>query len=244
MQYKEKRIKRIGAGLALICIFCAGCGVDNKEKCDINVSDTITITYADKEYVMLSETVSQEEIGAWVGYVSENISGAMFSTVYLDKKNENMIDVAVDDSFYRAVRAEVREEEQALMQPEDKKIFDNIFDIEEGIFPKELTVNPDNATQLIGEDKVYQVTDQSISKEDLQGYITGISEYVVFDTDTKKVLERKEYTQIDWDGRESDGKERTVWVYMDVYRIKESDMDSIGVKINGTYYIAIALDES
>lgn len=240
MQYKGKMIKRIGVWLSLLCIFCAGCGADNKEKCDINVSDTITITYADKEYVMLSETVPQEEIGAWVGYVYETISGAMFSTVYLDKTNENMIDVAVDDSFYRAVRVEVREEEQALMQPEDKKIFDT----EEGIFPKELTVNPDNATQLIGEDKVYQVTDQSISKEDLQGYIMGISEYVVFDTDTKKVLERKEYTQIDWDGKESDGKERTVWVYTDVYRIKESDMDSIGVKINGTYYIATVLDES
>lgn len=245
MGYKGKVIKKVGILLTTISMLCIGCNVNyspsgSKEKCDITVSDRITLTYRDNEYVMLSEQVSQDNVGAWVGYVNKNISGAMFSTVYLDRKNEEMINVAVDNNFYRAVKKEQWKEEQDLMQVADA----NLFDKGENMIPKELMVNPNNATQLIGDDKVYQVTDENISKEMLESYITSVSEYVVFDSDTKKILKREEYAKIDWDGTERDGRNRTIWVYTDVYRVKYSDMDSIGVKINGTYYIATLLDES
>ncbi|MEE1101729.1 MAG: NisI/SpaI family lantibiotic immunity lipoprotein [Agathobacter sp.] len=244
MVRKRTTIKIVGILLVVTSMFCAGCKTNkilsnDKEKCGIAVSDRFTITYQNNEYVMLSEQISKEMVGAWVGYVNKNISGAMFSTVYLDKTNEDMINVAVDDSFYRAVKKEKMKEEQAIMQVVDEGLFDS----GEDTIPKELTVNPNNATQLIAEDKVYQVTDEKISRERLEGYITSISEYVVFDSDTKKILEREEYVKIDWDGTKGEENNRTIWVYTDVYRVMDSNMDSIGVKINGMYYIAMLLDE-
>lgn len=240
MVQRKKQAMRIVVTLAIvISIFFTGCDANHvlygeKEKCSIHVSDKITITYDSNEYVMLKDRVSEDNVGEWVGYVSKNISGAMFSTVYLDKSDEDMINVAVDNCFYKAVKADKLEDNQVAMRLEDGEIFDK----EETVLFEEPEINPENATQLVCNGRVYQVTDEVLSRECLDKYIAGISKYIVFDTDTKKVLSQEKYAQIDWHGTKTQGESRTVWVYTDVYEIKDSEEDSIAVKINGEYYSA------
>ncbi len=222
----------------IVSIFFTGCSAGNlleskKEQCDIKASDDITIFYDNTEYIVLSEQVSKDKVGVWVGTVNERISGAMFSTVYLDAQKQEL-HVAVDDCFYRAVKAENLKENQEPMNLEESEVFET----KEAIVREGLEVNSENATQLICEDKVYQVTDETIERERLDGYITSIAKYVVFDTNTKEVLSQKEYTQMDWEGNKSEGEQRTVWVYTDVYGIKEFEQNLIAVKINGVYHIA------
>lgn len=156
----------VGTLAIVISVFFTGCDVNHvlyggKEKCSIHVSDKITITYDSNEYVMLKEQVSEDNIGEWVGYVSKNISGAMFSTVYLDKNDADMINVAVDNYFYKAVKADKLEDNQVVMYLEDGEIFEK----EEAALLKRLAVNPENATQLVCDDRVYQVTDEVLSRE-------------------------------------------------------------------------------
>lgn len=239
---KGQIMRRVGILAAVMSIFCGGCSADNllyegKEKCSVSISDNITITYDKEAYVILTEEVPKDTVGAWVGYVNENISGAMFSTVYLDKK-EDCIYVAVNDGFYKAVKAETLEKNQMPMRLDNTEV----FGMDESIRFDGIEVNPENGTQLICGDKVYQVTDEELSRERVDHYIASISAYVVFDTDTKQILSQEEYAKIDWDGTKSEGEGRTVWVYTDVWGIKDSEPDSIAVRVNGVYYIAVLLD--
>lgn len=236
---KEQVMRSVGILAAVMSIFCTGCSADNllykgKEKCSVSISDNITITYDKKEYVILTQEVPKDTVGAWVGYVNENISGAMFSTVYSDK-SEDWIYVAVDNGFYKAVEAEKLEESQVPMRLDNSEVFGK----EEFLCFDRIEVNPENGTQLLCGDKVYQVTDEQLSRDRVGGYLASISAYVVFDTDTKKVISQEEYAEIDWDGTKSEGENRTVRVYTDVCRIKDSEQDSIAVRVNGTYYVAM-----
>ena len=86
--------------------------LDDKVKCNIAVvSDEVKIDYKGKSYVVLDETVSVDDMGEWVGYINKNISGLMFSTVYQDKSN-GMLDVAVDNLYYRAVEEALLTDQQ------------------------------------------------------------------------------------------------------------------------------------
>lgn len=232
--------KVVGILCFLTSLLLFGCSAEEdfyigKEECELKVSDKVTIVYKDNEYVVLSEKVPKENVGTWVGYINKNVSGAMFSTVYLDKEGDEMINVAIDDCFYRAVEEDGLETEQKLLQLSD-------FEGDETGIIKFLSVNPDDATQLIGNDKIYQVTDEVVLREEVEGYQTSISAYVIFDTNTKKIIEKAEYTKIDWTGEEFKNENRTVWVYKDVFRIKNSDWEKIAVNVNGEYHVAKLLE--
>lgn len=229
----------IGVLYLLISWSLLGCGAEKvlyeeKEECELIVSDNVTIVYNDNEYVVLSEKVSKEDVGTWVGYINKNVSGAMFSTVYLDEKYDEMINVAIDDCFYRAVEKDGLETKQKRLQLSD-------FEGDEMEIVNSICLNPNDATQLIGNDKIYQVTNEIVSKEELATYKTSLSVYVVFDMNTKKIIEKEEYTKIDWKEENDSNENRAVWVYKDVYSIKNVSQESIAVNVNGEYHIANVL---
>ena len=98
-------------------------------------------------------------------------------------------------------------------------------------------INPENATQLICNDTVYQVTSETVSDSELGNYITAVAEQITFDSDTKKPLSKDELNSIDWFGKDS--KKRDFWVYSDIYEISGIAVtEAVAVKINNQYYKA------
>ena len=99
-------------------------------------------------------------------------------------------------------------------------------------------INPENATQLLCGETVYQVTSDIVSNDELGGYIDILAESITFDTETKRPLSKEDLNKIDWSG-ESSGQGRRQWFYTDVYEICGTDKtEAIAVKINDCYYIA------
>ena len=211
--------------------------LDDKVKCNIAVvSDEVKIDYKGKSYVVLDETVSVDDMGEWVGYINKNISGLMFSTVYQDKSN-GMLDVAVDNLYYRAVEEALLTDQQTplVITAPSGNVEGTVTDasVLNKAGPHSITVDPDDINRLICDGTYYRVTDQKISEDELGEFICSIAEYVVYDTDTYKVIDRATYTKIDWKGE--DNQNREIRVYGNVNRI--GDTDNLGVEINGDYYI-------
>ena len=99
-------------------------------------------------------------------------------------------------------------------------------------------VNPANATQLLCDGMVYQVTSDVVSNDELGGYIDILAESVTFDTETKIPLPKEDLNKIDWNG-ENAGQGREQWFYTDVYEIYGTDTtEAVAVKVNNIYHIA------
>ncbi len=237
---KMRKICVIVMAISALLLYCSGCGsgqmlYGEDAKCEIFVTEDIVVNYKECEYTVLEEEVEAEQIGELTGYIYKNINGLMFSTVYMDEKNNDEIQIAIDDSFYKAVKTELLSEEQVpLALPTE--------DAEE-LFPKQLTVNEENATQLIGDGVIYQVMEETVEEENIGSYLTSISTSVVFDNVTKEVLPNEEYIKIDWSGETSNAKSRTLWIYTHVYKVKEQDYKTIAVNINGEYYEAELVED-
>ncbi len=235
-----RKICVIVMAISALLLYCSGCGsgqmlYGEDAKCEIFVTEDIVVNYKECEYTVLEEEVEAEQIGELTGYIYKNINGLMFSTVYMDEKNNDEIQIAIDDSFYKAVKTELLSEEQVpLALPTE--------DAEE-LFPKQLTVNEENATQLIGDGVIYQVMEETVEEENIGSYLTSISTSVVFDNVTKEVLPNEEYIKIDWSGETSNAKSRTLWIYTHVYKVKEQDYKTIAVNINGEYYEAELVED-
>lgn len=224
-------------GAIIIILFGTGCGLntlmEDKEKCTIEFDDMLTIHYNNKNYIVLAEEVSAGDIGEWVGYIYQNVSGVMFATVYLDKENETMINVAADNLFYRAVEEDKLAADQKILELSESP---NVS-VDAG--QQKIWVNTANVTQIIYLDNVYQVTEKEVEREKLGDFITSIAKYMVYDVDTLTEVNKEEYTKIDWDGGDYQG--RAVRVYGNVYHIK--DTEELGVEVNGVYYAAILVKE-
>ena len=117
---------------------------------------------------------------------------------------------------------------------------DTIFDftsLKHESLSNQFKINPENATQLICNDTVYQVTSETVSDSELGNYITAVAEQITFDSDTKKPLSKDELNSIDWFGKDS--KKRDFWVYSDIYEISGIAVtEAVAVKINNQYYKA------
>ncbi len=235
-----RKICVIVSVIAVFLVCCSGCGAGQMlygedAKCEIFVTEDIVVNCNECEYTVLEEEVEAEQIGELTGYIYKNINGLIFSTVYMDEENTDEIQVAIDDSFYKAVKTELLSEEQVpLALPTEET---------EELFPKQLTVNEENATQLIGDGVIYQVTAETVDKESVGSYLTSISTSVVFDNTTKEVLPNEEYIKIDWSGETSNAKSRTLWIYTHAYKVKGQDYKTIAVNINGEYYEAELVED-
>ncbi len=231
----------------------------DKEQCFLDSEDATQFTYMGNSYIILNDTVSSENLGEWCGYirqlaavnehgiilVQENIENASFKTlsdlsekapdakyiipylnVYTSKNATSYLIVDVNGNYHKALPSNQISDES------------NIFDISAAT-KKAISgykINPQDATQLIFENKIYQVTDEVISEEQLGTYLDMLNETVIFDVNSKKVLTKNELNKIDWDGTSSENRKR--WFYMDIYEIAGIDIEkAIAVKVNNQYYM-------
>lgn len=91
---------------------------------------------------------------------------------------------------------------------------------------------------FFGAGRIYQVTSDMVSDDELGSYIDILAESVTFDTETKIPLSKEDLSKIDWYG-ENAGQGRECWFYTDVYEIYGTDKaEAVAVEVNNNYYIA------
>lgn len=260
-------------GLALVvCLCCilSGCSAlqngmreysSDKEPCYLISEDVTQFTYKGETYTILNNTVSNDGLGDWLGYIRQlaavNEAGEVlvqetientslgtlsdladkapdakylipFLNVYAAPNNASHLIVDVNGNYHEAV-------------PSDRLTKnDTIFDYKAAseTSSARFEVNPQNATQLLCGDQIYQVTEETISKEQLGAYRDILNETVTFDADSKRPLSKDELNEMDWAGS-SAGQQRERWFYLDVYEISsENPADAVAVKVNNEYHIA------
>lgn len=258
--------------MSCLCFLFSGCSfvkeqineyADDKEPCVLNHGDVTQFTYKGDRYTILDDTMKNENLGEWLGYirqlvavdntgaivVQENIEDSTFHAlsdlaekapdakyiipflnVYADPSNASNLIVDVNGEYHKATLS------NQLTGTET--IFD--FRIAAEKAASDFEPNSTNATQIICDNRVYQVTTETVSKEQLGNYMDILAEKVIFDADTKLPLTKEEMNQIDWTGNSSE-QTRESWFYVDVYEISDTDpADAVAVKVNNQYHIARA----
>lgn len=268
----NKTIKFFGGMFLMVCFCCvlSGCAYlqngireysSDKEQCHLVSEDVTQFTYKGESYTILNNTVSNDGLGEWLGYirqlaavdengtvlVQEAIETASFETlsdladkapnakyiipflnVYAVPNNASQLIVDVNGGYHEAVPSNQLTAE------------DEVFDFKTAAenTSGSYEANPQNATQLIYGDRIYQVTEETVPKDQLGAYLDILSETVTFDAESKRPLSKEELNKIDWDGT-SAGQQRERWFYVGVYEISGTDpADAVAVKVNNQYYIA------
>ena len=233
----------------------------DKERCYLNTENVTQFSYKGNDYTILEDTISNGDLGEWIGYIrqlvaidetgkvlfQENMEAATFQTladladkapeaayiipflnVYAAPNTDDYLIVDVNGGYHKAVISENIKDADA--------VFD-FKDIEQSM-SDEFEINPENATQLLYGETVYQITSNTVSNDELGSYIDILAESVTFDADTQIPLSKEDLNSIDWYG-ESSVQGREQWFYTDVYEIYGTDKtEAVAVKINNHYYIA------
>lgn len=234
----------------------------DKEECLLNTENVTQFTYKGDSYTILEETVPNSGLGAWVGYIrkltvidedgkilqQENTEAAdisflkniadsddgaayiiPFLNVYAAPNDDTFLIVDARGEYHKAVLSRDVTEEQ--------KVFS--YRAEGGAEGRSFVLNPQNATQLIRDNIIYQVTSQQVSEAELGNFLDMIAERVTFDVETKLPLSEEELKKIDWSGTESGERENRM--YQAVYEISGVDSsEAVAVEVDGNYYRAEA----
>ena len=233
----------------------------DKEQCYLNAENVTQFSFKGNDYTILEDTVSNGGLGEWTGYIrqlaavdetgkvllQENIEAATFRmladladkapeaaytipflNVYAAPNADDYLIVDVNGGYHKAVKKE------------NIKDTDTVFDFKdtEQSMSGKFEINPENATQLLCDGIIYQVTSDTVSNDKLGSWIDILAESVTFDTKTKRPLSKEDLNKIDWNGKNA-GQGREQWFYTDVYEIYGTDKtEAVAVKINNRYYIA------
>lgn len=164
----------------------------NKEQCFLNTENVTQFVYKGKDYTILEDTVSNGGLGEWIGYIrelatvdetgkvlfQENMETAAFWTladladkapgaayiipflnVYAAPNADDYLIVDVNGGYHKAVRKE------------NIKDTDMVFDFKdtEQSMSGRFEINPKNATQLLCDGIIYQVTSGTEKTPDKDG---------------------------------------------------------------------------
>ncbi len=250
----------------IVCFPLAGCSLqdkieeysNDKEQCNLNTENVTQFSYKGSSYTILEDTVTNGGLGEWVGYIRRLTAVDEAGKVLLQKNIEaadfrslaDLADKAPEAAYiipflnvYAAPNADtylivdVNGGYHKAIINEGVKETDTVFDFKKTANGR-FEVNPENATQLVCDGVVYQVTSETVSDNELGSYIDILAENVTFDTETKTPLSKDDLSNIDWNG-ENAGLEREQWFYKDVYEIYGTvKTEAVAVKVNNCYYIA------
>ena len=233
----------------------------NKEQCYLNTEDVTQFSYKGNDYTILEETVSNGTLGEWIGYIrqlaavdetgkvllQEDMETTTFQTladladkapdaayiipflnVYAAPNTDDFLIVDANGGYHKAIRNEII------------KDTDTVFDFKhtEQSMSGKFEINPENATQLLCDGMVYQITSDAVSNDELGSYIDILAQSITFDADTKHPLSKDDLNKVDWNGEGSE-QDREQWFYAGIYEICNTDKsEAVAVKINNCYYIA------
>ena len=238
------RRSRIACGMIALLgvLLFAGCQTkenqllsiqEKGEACEVDVGEEIKICYSGEWYTVLSESVSQEDVGSLVGYVRKLFDVGNGRTISIlniyTTAEEGVLLADIDGVFRKAVRTP--EEVDGILQ---------VADLRGGTEEEEtFVVNLENATQILGSHGIYQITEETVSGDLLGNYLACIGTQVTFDMQTGKAIPKETLKKIDWTGDGEAKQKRADWTYTNVYEIQGEDTASkIAVEINSEYRMA------
>ena len=233
----------------------------DKEQCYLNQLNVTEFTYLQNDYIILDEICSNENLKEWVGYIrkmvainengeillQEEINSSLISSikdlasekdakyvlsflnVYKENDSSDNLIIDINGSYHKCIKK--------VNFTSDKAVFDYKKHGNSDAL-NNFKINENNATQLINNEAIYQVTTKVLDKNQLGNYLDIIAENVTFDDNTNQVLSKDQLLEIDWLGENKDTS-ITIWMYLDIYEIIDIDSSiSVAVKINNEYYQA------
>lgn len=237
---------------------------NGKDECSLNTENIAQFTYQEKSYTILEDTVSKEELGSWVGYIRKLAVVDKNGKILLQQDTEkttikSLADIAdtqpdaaylipflnvyaCKDETIQELLVDANGEYHKAILSDSVTDSGNVFDYNKQravTLDGEFSVNPQDCTQLIMADQVYQITDQIVPDNQVGEYLDIIAKSIVFDKDTKLEISQKDLNAIDWDGTGSSKQPRESWAYGEVHAIQNTDAsNSVAVEINSEYRIA------
>ncbi len=236
----------------------------DKEECSLNADTVTQFTYKEKYYTILEDTVSKEDLGSWVGYIRKlavfDANGKILLQQDAEKTTfksladiaDTQPDAAYMIAFFNVYACKDKTVQELLVDangeyhkaiPSDSVTdSDDVFNYDrqqaatsDGGF----SVNPQDCTQLIRADQVYQITDETVPDEQVGEYLDIIAKSILFDRNTKLEIPKKDLEAMDWDGNGLSTQKRDNWFYGEVHAIQNTDAsNSVAVEINSEYRIA------
>jgi hypothetical protein len=233
----------------------------NKEECYLNDDDVRQFSYQKKSYTILEKNCSNDDLGDWVGYIRkfaavdsngrillqetlgtdtlrtladmgkkapQAVSIIPFLNVYEGKEESDTLIVDVNGGYHKAVPTEKRRKNEKVLDflNADKPSSDDF------------RINPQNATELLCGDKVYEISTQKVKPSDLGDFLGILAQSITFDSQSKLPLSKSDLNKMDWKGESAD-KKREHWTYIDICEILDRKVeDAVAVNINNDYYVA------
>ena len=257
--------------MSLLCFLIAGCAPledrinefsKDKVQCYLNSENVTQFTYENRNYTILNDTVSNGDLGDWIGYIrqlaavdesgrvllQENIVDADFQTLAdLPEKASGTayiipflnVYTAPNDNSYLIV--DVNGGYYKAVPSESVTEANVVFDFKGArkTTSGEFTINSENATQLICNGVTYQVMPEVVDSDRIGTFVTVLAQNITFDNDTKKAWSKEELNRIDWSGQSN--QERINWFYTDVYEVTGVDpAEAVAVQVNHQYHLAKA----
>lgn len=267
-----KKTSLLVSVLLLISLFATGCSAfeagikeysKDKEECVLNTDNITQFTYKEENYTILENTLSNAELGEWVGYIRKLAVVDSEGKILLQQDTEKatfktLADIAdsepkaayivpflnvymIKNGDKRGLIVDANGGYHKAIPTNSVKDTDDIFHYEQQveITGDKFTVNPQNCTQLICSNKIYQITEEIVPYEKVGDYLDIIAESYTFDDNTKLKIPKKDLLKIDWFGTGEDSQKREQWSLGDVCKISGVDVsDSVAVEINSEYRVA------
>ena len=255
--------------LSLLCCLLAGCAPleqriqefsGDKVPCFLNSENVTQFTYMEQNYTILNDTVSNEDLGDWIGYIrqlaavdedgrvllQENILETSFQALadLTDKAPDAayiipFLNVYASPDSRSCLIVDVNGGYYKAIPSESVTEETPVFDFRKSGNPGEFSVHPQNATQLVCNGVTYQVLPETIDSGRLGTFLAVLAQNVTFDNETKIPLTKEDLRRIDWSGENK--QQRITWFYSDVYEISGTDpKDAVAVMVNNQYHLAKA----
>lgn len=236
----------------------------DKEECVLNTNNVTQFTYRGDSYTILDDTLSNSELGEWIGYIRKLAVIDSNGKILLQQDTEKttfkaLADIADSEPaaayiipFLNVYTVKDGNTQELIVDANggyhkaipnsfvtDKDIIFHYNQKTEENIEGEFSINKQDCTQLLCGNKVYQITDETVPDENIGEYIDIIAESYTFDSDTKLQIPKKELYHIDWSGKEQSSQKREQWTIGDIHEILGKDRtDSVAVEINSEYYVA------
>lgn len=270
---KKKVLVGSLVGLAILCcggLFVCKKYVKNYNKdvkeCTVNANNGREISYDGVMYTVTKDEVDEKEINKKVGCVRKIIGldedyKVVLQSSLSDLKNiDKLKDVKEKLKFqvsygnvYEASKdrliIEVDDKEYKLVKTDDLKDKADVIELKQVIKHDEKTitgkfkVNKNNATQIICDGRTYQIEETNVSEDKLGRLITTMTDDVVYDDDTKKVIPMKELrNSFEIIPGEKSNQKRVQKVFGNVYAIGDKEEGKeIAVTINNDVFRAVRI---
>lgn len=208
----------------------------DKEECVLNTDNVTQFTYKGDSFTILDDTLSNSELGEWVGYIRK--------LAVIDSNGKILLQQDTEKATFKTL-ADIADSkpDAAYIIP-----FLNVYTVKDGN-TQELIVDVNGGYHkailnsfVTDKDTIFrynQKTDETVPYENIGEYIDIIAESYTFDNDTKLQIPKEELYHIDWSGKEKSSQKREQWTIGGIYEILDKDRtDSVAVEVNSEYRVA------